>query len=141
MKWEYVILSHRNLISVRASGPFSPAMFEAMIKAIQSDEQWRPNMDRLVDFTAVDLRQTTAQDILATVEVHKQYDSKIGRGRIAVVFGREENLGLGRMYEVSLGTCVLATVRSFRSADEARNWLAEDIAASNSSGRGLDLNP
>lgn len=138
MQWEYVILSHRNLISVRASGPFSPASFEEMIKAIQADEHWRPNMDRLVDFSAVDLRKTTAQDILMTVEVHKKYDSRIGHGRIAVVFGREENLGLGRMYEASLGGSVLATVRSFRSADDARQWLAEDVAAADGPGLSLD---
>lgn len=137
MNWEYVILGHRNLISVRASGPFSPASFEAMIKAIQSDEQWRPNMDRLVDFSAVDLTQTTAQDIVMTVEVHRRYDARIGHGRIAVVFGKEANLGLGRMYEASLGSGVLATVRSFRTADEARRWLAEGIAASDSPGIGL----
>jgi hypothetical protein len=129
MQWEYVILSHRNLISVRASGPFSPDSFEEMIKAIQSDEQWRPNMDRLVDLSSVDLSKTTAQDILATVEIHKRYDARIGFGRIAAVFGRETALGLGRMYEVTLGPHVRAKVRSFRTADEARHWLAEDVAS------------
>jgi hypothetical protein len=130
MKWEYLFLDHRNLISVRASGPFSPVAFEAMIKAIQADAQWRPNMDRLVDFSAVDLSQTTAQDIVTAVEIHQRFDTKIGHGRIAVVFGRETDLGLGRLYETSLGQCVLAKVRSFRTPDEARQWLAEDSDAS-----------
>lgn len=137
MKWEYVIVSHRNLISVRASGPFSPVAFEAMITTIQADEHWRPNMDRLVDFSAVDLTKTTAQDIMTTVEVHQRYDARIGHGRIAVVFGRETDLGLGRLYEASLGQCVLAKVRSFRTADEARHWLAEDIAATDTPELGL----
>jgi len=127
MNWEYLILGHRNLITVRASGPFSPASFEAMITAIQSDPEWRPHMDRLVDLSAVDFSQTTAQDILQTVEVHKRYDARIGRGRIAVVFGGEEDLGLGRTYEFSLGRSVQSTVKAFQTADEARDWMAEEV--------------
>jgi hypothetical protein len=129
MNWEYVIVNDRNLISVRASGAFSPPAFEDMIKDIQSDEQWRPHMDRLIDFNALDMTQTTSRDIAMAAEIHKRYDSRIGHGRIAVVFGREEDFGLGRLYEDSLGSNVLATVRSFRTADEARQWLAGNIDA------------
>ena len=124
MDWEYVIVKDRNLISVRASGAFSPASFEDMIKDIQSDEQWQPGMDRLLDFCRLDFSKTTADDIRMAAEIHKKYDARIGYGRIAVVFGREADLGLGRMYESLLGKNVLATVKSFMTADEARQWLA-----------------
>jgi hypothetical protein len=126
MKWEYIILTARNLISVRASGKFSAASFEEMIRDIQSNEQWQPSMDRLIDFSLLDLTETTYDDIKITAEIHKKYDSRIGRCRIAVVFGRESDLGLGRMYETLLGSDVLSTVKSFLTADEARHWLAEE---------------
>ena len=85
-------------------------------------------MDRIVDFSSVDLTKATAQDILQTVDIHKKYDSRMGSGRIAVVIGKEENIGLGRMYEMSLGPNVQAAVRTFRTADEARDWMAEEVA-------------
>jgi hypothetical protein len=127
MNWEYKILTERNLVSVRGAGKFSPVLFEEMIKDIQSNEQWRPNMDRLIDFNTVDFTETTPADIKAAAEIHKRYDSRIGQGRIAVVFGKEADLGLGRMYETFLGSDVAATVKSFRTADEARQWLAQEM--------------
>ncbi len=129
MDWEYVILNHRNLVSVRATGKFSTALFEQMIKDIQSDNQWRPNMDCLVDFTSLDLTETTSNDIFMAADIHKRYDSIIGCGRVAMIFGREEDFGLGRLYENFLRPKVLATVRSFRTADDARHWLAANVAA------------
>lgn len=124
MDWEYVILTNRNLISIRAWATFSVAQFEEMIRDIQSHEQWQPTMDRLVDFTAVDLTETTANDIKMAAEIHKRYDPREGHGRIAVVFGKEESLGIGRMYENYLGADMRSTVKSFKTADEARQWLA-----------------
>ena len=126
MKWEYVIVNARNFISVRGSGNFSTASFEEMIRDIQSDEQWQPSMDCLIDFSILDLTKTSSNDIKMAAAIHKKYDSQIGRCRIAVVFGREADFGLGRMYETFLGSEVLSTVRSFRTADEARQWLAEE---------------
>lgn len=123
---EYVIVNARNFISVRGSGSFSTASFEEMIRGIQSDEQWQPSMDCLIDFSILDLTKTTSSDIKMAVEIHKKYDFRIGRCRIAVVFGREADFGLGRMYETFLGSDVLSTVKSFRTADEARQWLAEE---------------
>ncbi len=126
MDWEYRILNDRNLISVRASGQFSISAFEDMIKDMQSDRKWRPNMDSLIDFSFLDFSATTADNIRMAAEIHKRYDYRICRGRIAVIFGRESDFGLGRMYETFLESAVLATVRSFRNADEARHWIAEN---------------
>ncbi len=126
MNWDYVIVNARNFISVRGSGNFSTASFEEMIRDIQSDEQWQPSMDCLIDFSILDLTETTSNDIKMAAEIHKKYDSRTGRCRIAVVFGREADFGLGRMYETFLGSDVLSTVKSFRTADEARQWLADE---------------
>jgi hypothetical protein len=125
MQWDFVILSDRNLINVRAWGKFSAASFEGMINDIQSHEQWRTNMDRLFDFSGMDLTETTPDDISACAKIHMKYNSRIGHGRIAVVFRKEAAFGLGRLYETCLGSDVLATVKSFHTADEARHWLAE----------------
>ncbi len=125
MNWEYVVLTNRNLISVRTTGKFSAASFEMMIKDIQTNEQWRPGMDRLIDFSSPDLTETTFNDIQMAAEIHKKYNSQIGKGRIAVVFGKQADIGLGRLYETLLGSDVLAIVKSFRTADEAHQWLAE----------------
>ena len=127
MKWQYVILNDRNLISVRASGTFSAVSFENMIVDIQSDPRWVPGMDRLIDFSALDLSKTTPGEIRAAAEIHKRYDSRIGHGRVAVVFAGEADLGLGRMYESFLGPDVTATVKSFQTADDARQWLALEV--------------
>ncbi len=125
MNWEYVILKDRNLISVRGSGKFSVASFEEMIRNIQSDVQWQPTLDRLIDFSMLDLTGTTSGDIRASAEIHRKYNTRIGCSRIAVVFGREADFGLGRLYESFLESDILSTVKSFRTADEARQWLAE----------------
>jgi hypothetical protein len=126
MDWEYNIVSGRNLLIVRATGKFSVASFEKMIVDIISDKRWSLGMDCLVDHSALDLSDTFYSDIKETAEIHKRYDSRIGRGKIAVVLGGEEDFGKSRMYVTLLGSDVHATVESFRTTDEARQWLAED---------------
>lgn len=124
MNWEYNILNDRNLLITRAMGKFSVASFKNMVVEFLSDKRWSPGMDCLVDHSVLDLSETQPADIRVAAEIHKRYDAQIGRGKIAVVFGGEAEFGLGRMYEGLLGSEVLATVRSFRTADEARQWLA-----------------
>ncbi len=127
MDWEYNIVCGRNLLIVRATGKFSVASFEKMIIDIISDKCWAPGMDCLVDHSALDLSDTFYSDIKEAAEIHKRYDSRIGRGRIAVVLGGEEDFDKSRLYVTLLGSEVQATVNPFRTTDEARQWLAEDI--------------
>ena len=126
MEWEYNFVTGRNLLIVRASGKFSVASFEKMIIEIASDKRWSPGMDCLLDHSALDLSDTFNSDIKEATELHKRYDSRIGHGRIAVVFGGEENFDKSLMYVTLLGSDVHATVNAFRTTDEARQWLAED---------------
>jgi hypothetical protein len=125
MNWEHHIACGRNLLIVRAMGTFSVESFEKMIIDIISDKCWSPGMDCLIDHSALDLSSTLYGDIKEAAQIHKKYDSRIGRGRIAVVLGGEEDFEKSRLYVTLLGSDVLATVNPFRIADEARQWLAE----------------
>jgi len=125
MNWEHNILTVRNLLIVRATGKFSVASFENMILEIHSDKQWSPGMDCLIDYSALDVSETRYDDILNATSIHKKYDTQIGVGRVAVVLGGAVHFGLGLLYEKLLGSKVLATVKSFRTADDARQWLAD----------------
>jgi hypothetical protein len=125
MNWEYNIVDDRDLLIVRAAGKFSVASFENMILEIYSDKRWSPGMDCLIDFSALDVSETGFVDILTATNIHKRYDTQIGPGRVAVVLGGEIHFGLGRLYETLLGSNVLATVKSFRTTDDARQWLAD----------------
>jgi hypothetical protein len=126
MNWEYNFVNDRNLLTLRATGKFSVASFEKMIIDILSDKRWLPGMDCLIDHSTLDLSETSSDHIKAAADIHKRYNAQVGQGRIAVVLGSEVDFGLGRMYEMFVESAVLATVRSFRTADEAREWLAED---------------
>jgi hypothetical protein len=102
-----------------------------MLREVLADSQWMPGLDCLVDHSMLDLTGTGPDEIRSSAELHKRYDSWIGNGRIAVVFGRQDDLDLGTLYATLLGNDVLATVRSFRSADEAREWLAQPAPVQN----------
>jgi hypothetical protein len=124
MDWEYKIMNERNLLVVRASGKFTVAAFEKMIMGVLSDNQWSPGMDCLMDHSALDLSETHSDEIQAAAEIHKRYDTWIGHGRVAMVLGSEKDFDKGRQYETLVETAVCATVKSFRTPDEARQWLA-----------------
>jgi hypothetical protein len=126
MNWEYNFVIGRNLLIVRATGKFSVASFEKMIIDSISDERWSPGMNCLVDHSALDLSGTYYSELKEAAEIHKKYDSRIGGGRIAVVMGGEENFDKSSMYVTLLESDVHATVKPFRTTDEARHWLAED---------------
>jgi hypothetical protein len=126
MNWEYNFVIGRNLLIVRAMGKFSVASFEEMIIDIISDERWSPGMNCLVDHSAMNLSGTYYIELKEAAEIHKKYDTRIGRGRIAVVLGGDEDFDKSSIFVMLLGFDVHGTVKPFRTTDEARHWLAED---------------
>lgn len=125
MNWEYNFVSDRNLLTIRGTGNFSVDALEKMILEILSNERWSLGMDCLADYSKLDLSEAGYDSMTETARVHKKYDARIGQSRIAVILGSVADFGLGRMLEMLLGSDVLATVRAFRTGDEARRWLEE----------------
>jgi predicted heme/steroid binding protein len=126
MDWEYNIARGRNLLIARGTGKFSATSFERMLFDILFSESWMPGMNALVDHSALDLSYTFNDEIKKATEIYKKYDSRIGRGRIALVLGREEDFDKSCLFVTLLGPDVLATVKSFQTTEEARQWLADD---------------
>ena len=81
--------------------------------------------DEILDFSQADGFSLTTDGIRRLAQLSVANEVAGVRTRLAIVVASTLAYGLGRMYESLLESEILSTVKSFRTADEARQWLTE----------------
>ncbi len=120
-----------SLVVCRTSGVASVAGYEAMMRALASDPQFRPGVDLIVDHTNVDVSELTAAEIERVADLRARFTGAVA-ARAAGVVGPASPMryGLGRMFEAYITAQRGTGITVFETVEEAMAWLrGSDSAA------------
>jgi hypothetical protein len=112
------------LVTLKVDGEVDGPMIKEALQHVVDDPDFRRGADMLWDFTNARSHDPTAggvQDLAMFVVSLKE---KRGAGyRVALVASRDLEYGIARMYQ-AYAEQIPATLKVFRSLEEARLWLA-----------------
>lgn len=116
-----------SLVICRTSGLASVEGYEAMMRALTSQPQFRPGVDLILDHTNLDVSALSAADIEQAADLHAQFaGATAGRAAGVVGSGSPMRYGLARMFEAYVVSQTDATVRIFETLEGAMAWLRPD---------------
>jgi hypothetical protein len=113
-----------SLVICRTSGVGTVEGYEAMMRALTSDPQFRPGVDVIVDHTNVDISMVTAAEIERVAGLRVQFLGAMA-SRAASVVGPNSpaRYGLGRMFEAHVASQAGTEIELFQTLEEAIAWL------------------
>jgi len=113
-----------SLVICRTSGVGTVKGYEALMRALTSDPQFRPGVDLITDHTNVDISALTAAEVEQVAGLRVQFLGTMA-GRAAGVVGPNSPMryGLGRMFEAYIESGAGAGVEIFKTVEEAMTWL------------------
>ena len=113
-----------SLVICRTSGVGTVEGYEAFMRALTSDPQFRPGVDVITDHTNVDISALTAAEVEQVAALRVQYLGATA-ARAAGVVGPDSPMryGLGRMFEAHVDSRVGTKIRLFETLEEAVAWL------------------
>lgn len=113
-----------SLVICRTSGVASIEIYEAMMRALVSEPQFRPGVDVITDQTKVDASALTGVDIEKIARIRSELTGAIvGRSAMVVGKGSPMRYGLGRMFEAYVDSLSGAKITVFETVEEAMAWL------------------
>jgi hypothetical protein len=119
-----------SLVICRTSGVGTVEGYEALMRALTSDPQFRPGVDVITDHTNVDISTLTASEVEQVAGLRVQFLGTTA-GRAAGVVGPDSSMryGLGRMFEAHVASRAGTEVEIFRTVEEAMAWLRRPDSA------------
>ncbi len=113
-----------SLVICRTSGRASVEGYEAMMKALNSQPEFRPGVDLIVDHTNVDVSALTAAEIEKVADLRSHFTGDVAARAAGVVGpGSPMRYGLGRMFKAFVDTDPGTKITVFETVDEAIAWL------------------
>ena len=106
-------------VTLTLSGKATIGELLTMLETVTADERFRPGMSILVDDTAVDVLEISAEDVRVFADALVR-NPKIGRGTAAIVAPETVAYGFARMLESQAAQLRL---RVFVSRNDAVDWL------------------
>ena len=122
---EHKVTWNDGCVVVKTHGVGTLEGLNAMMSSILGHEQWRPGGRLLVDHSEFDAGQLTLAGIRAVADAAARARDRVGPARIAHLVSRDLEFGLVRMWENFVERQWDASMRCFRSRDEAITWLKE----------------
>jgi len=113
-----------SLVICRTSGVGTVEGYEALMRALTSEPQFRPGVDVITDHTNVDISTLTAAEVEQVAGLRVRFLGAMA-GRAAGVVGPDSPMryGLGRMFEAHVAAQAGAKVEIFKTVEEAMVWL------------------
>jgi hypothetical protein len=113
-----------SLVICRTSGVGTVEGYEAMMRALTSDPQFRPGVDVIMDHTNADISTVTAAEVEQVAGLRVQFLGAMA-GRAAGVVGPNSPMryGLGRMFEAHVASRAGTKIEVFQTLEEAIAWL------------------
>jgi hypothetical protein len=116
-----------SLVICRTSGLASVEAYQALMKALTSQPQFRPGVDLIIDHTNVDVSALTTAEIEQVADLRIQFAGNVAARAAGVVGpGSPMRYGLGRMFEAYVGLQPGTEVTVFETVEEAIAWLRAD---------------
>ena len=121
MTYTYEFLSEAGCFVVTCSGRVSAQDMLELVVALESHPEFRPGLNRLVDFRSATMF-LSAEQVAAISREIRDRDGLHGKRRVAFVVDDDVSYGVLRM---AVGHSVLAQfeLRVVRDQDEAKEWI------------------
>ncbi|MEE9254090.1 MAG: hypothetical protein V3U43_04090 [Pseudomonadales bacterium] len=110
------------VIFITIDGELSDEHVDWWSGAILADPNYRPGMDRLVDFSGVTKLGVTTEGNRYLATAAQRFDPNRWGRRLAIVVSGEEGFGVARQYQ-SMRTPAPYEIRLFRRVEDAKEWL------------------
>ena len=113
-----------SLVICRTSGVGTVEGYEALMRALTSDQQFRPGVDVITDHTNVEISTITAAEVKQVAGLRVRFLGAMA-GRAAGVVGPDSLMryGLGRMFEAHVASQAGPKIEIFKTVEEAMAWL------------------
>jgi len=121
----YQIDSERNLVIFTASGVLEEHEYKECRASLVDDPQFRPGMDQIADFRAVEKQVFTQEGHDRFIEQEKSLKLLFGEYHQAIVAYSDLHFGLTRQILAELGESPKET-QVFHTLAEAEAWLFAD---------------
>lgn len=116
---------------IETQGEFDIEDFNALAAELMAHPCWKPAIACLFDYRNTQFIRVRPEDLEKARVLHKANDSRIGKGRSALVMKDTGNYGVGRMYQGSTEFHVQTEFKIFTDIEEARSWVGvtPDVSA------------
>ena len=112
-----------DILEIKCNGKFSNTAFLQLFAQVTSNPLWKPGMHILADFRDVDFNEVQFADVMASVDLHAQFNKLIGSSKIAVIHSSENGLRLGKIYEEAAKLFFKSIINTFNNYDAAVEWV------------------
>lgn len=112
----------KNYFLVKATGHAEIEVFVVMLKALFQHKDWRPGMSYIVDYTNLDARKITTDDVRLIAQKTKNLRDEAGVMRSSIVAPQDLQFGLVRMWSVYIDNNDEKETSVFRTLQEAIDW-------------------
>jgi hypothetical protein len=113
-----------SLVICRTSGVGTVEGYEALMRALTSDPQFRLGIDVLIDHTNVDISALTAAEVEQVAGLRVQFlGTKVRRAAGVVGPNSPMRYGLGRMFEAHVASQAGTKIEIFKTLEDAIAWL------------------
>ena len=114
------------ILEIITSGTFLLNDFIEMCEELLLDERWKPGINCLLDHRKLDLKSVDHSTVFNATNIHREYDEKIGKSKIAVIVRGMGGYGVIRETQGCIGDDVQSEIMPFFDPNEALEWLKED---------------
>jgi hypothetical protein len=119
----YTMTSRDGFLDVETHGDADRGGLMAMIADILSHPNWAKAGAIFLNHSDLNSNPLTVDDIHSTAREVGRLREQFGQARVAVLVRRDVEFGMVRMWETIASNNWDATLRCFRSRDEAMLWL------------------
>jgi hypothetical protein len=110
---------------IRTSGPATVPELNTMVAQVLADPRFRPGLKVLLDHREAGFTGFTTAHLRSRAD-QAAWQLQQGRpSRVALVFGRDLYLVVGRLLESFISARTSIAIKTFRTLDDARVWLRE----------------
>ena len=132
MKFDVQWIEGKGYYYVQMEGDFDLTAYEKAYRRLIESGDFPPGASILWDARGCSLGNLNARTMSKLVDLFRSQSEKRGKGKAAVVVGKELDFGLTRMFEMAYQDKISFQIRIFRSVEEADQWLVAGMDGSTS---------
>ncbi len=125
MKYDVIWGGDPEDILIRTSGPATVPELNAMVTEMLADPRFRTGLKVLLDHREAGFTGFTTAHLRSRADQAAWQLQQGKPSRVALVFGRDLYLVVGRLLESFISARTSIAIKTFRTLDDARAWLRE----------------
>ncbi|MBN2426872.1 MAG: hypothetical protein JXK94_00890 [Deltaproteobacteria bacterium] len=120
---EFNVQYRDGFFEVEILGETEPEKYRDVFETLVAHGKWQPGTSCLVNQTELNSKHLTTDETRDIAEFSAEYSVKLGKSKCALLFSRDLEYGLGRMWQTFVENEWEVSVMVFKSRDEALAWL------------------